>query len=248
MKNWFYPLFFGVLITACKPKEQPKEEPTAVTPSSEIHLIPQFGSQSIAINEVFTSSQGYDVKLTNFQILGTDMAFGANIFTPAFLFNFPSGSTRMALLNTGYSSFDSIHFNIGVPASLNHADPTLPGVDSPLNIANVDGMYWGWNPGYIFVKIEGKIDTIADGIENFDKSFSYHLGDDTLFRTTSSYKLSWTEFSDSKFRANLYFDFSLFFDELNDPLNIKTDSYTHSSLAQDAFNQRLMSKVKRSIH
>lgn len=248
MKIWLYPFALCFVLFACKEKEKPKETNTTISPSSEIHLIPQFNNQPIQLEEIFTSNQGYDIKLTNFQILGTQLRNSGQLFADAFMLNYGSGTTLLSLTNKFYSGFDSLWFNVGVPETLNHADPTLPAADSPLNIANVDGMHWGWNPGYIFVKIEGRIDTLADGVENFDKTFSYHLGGDTLFRTTSPIKLSWMEYSANKFRSNLYFDFSVFFDESNDPLNVKSESFTHSALSQNEFNQRLMDKVLRSIH
>lgn len=248
MKNWIFAVVCLSIFSACKDKNEPIVEQPVTVPSSEIHLIPQFNGENIALDEVFTSDEGYDIKISNFQILGTSLGHGTNEFASAFLFNWPSGSTRMSMVSSDYTSYDSIRFNIGVPETINHADPTLPSSNSPLNISNAAGMHWGWNPGYIFVKVEGKIDTLNDGVANFDKSFSFHLGGDSLFRLTPTYKLSWMESSSKQFTSNLYFDFSLFFDEPNDPLNIKIDSYTHSSPAQEELNKRLMGKVVRAIH
>lgn len=64
----------------------------------------------------------------------------------------------------------------GVPAScpdgttkLNHVDASA--MQAPLDVDS--DMYWSWDPGYTFFKVEGRVE-IAGG----DESFFYHVGDD----------------------------------------------------------------------
>lgn len=45
--------------------------------------------------------------------------------------------------------YRGVRFTLGVPFSLNHGDPTL--APSPLNLS---GMFWVWQSGYKFVKID----------------------------------------------------------------------------------------------
>jgi len=46
-------------------------------------------------------------------------------------------------------SYRGVRFTLGVPFDLNHADPTI--APSPLNIS---AMFWAWQSGYKFVKID----------------------------------------------------------------------------------------------
>jgi hypothetical protein len=77
-------------------------------------------------------------------------------------------------------SYHGIVFSIGVPdstaagAPLNHADASKQFY--PLNVDN--DMYWGWNPGYVFFKIEGSSMVGTDW-----QSFVYHIGDDDHLMT-----------------------------------------------------------------
>jgi uncharacterized repeat protein (TIGR04052 family) len=48
-------------------------------------------------------------------------------------------------------TYQGIHFKVGVPFELNHQD--LANAASPLNLST---MFWAWNGGYKFVRIEGK--------------------------------------------------------------------------------------------
>jgi hypothetical protein len=64
----------------------------------------------------------------------------------------------------------------GVPAfcpdgttKLNHVDASA--MRAPLDVDSE--MYWSWDPGYTFFKVEGRVE-----IDGEDKSFFYHVGDD----------------------------------------------------------------------
>lgn len=63
----------------------------------------------------------------------------------------------------GASSFAGLRFTVGVPFQENHQDQA--NAPSPLNLS---GMFWSWQSGYKFVRIEGKA---ASG-----HSYLLHLG------------------------------------------------------------------------
>ncbi|MEZ4306472.1 MAG: metallo-mystery pair system four-Cys motif protein [Polyangiaceae bacterium] len=64
----------------------------------------------------------------------------------------------------GTGPFDGIRFKVGVPFELNHADvATAP---SPLNLT---GLFWNWNGGYKFLRV----DSVPVGAA---MSFNLHLG------------------------------------------------------------------------
>jgi hypothetical protein len=70
-------------------------------------------------------------------------------------------------------------FGVGVDSVLNDTDPTL--VDPPLGL---NGMFWTWAEGYLFMTIDGRYDSPGDGDEVVgmnDPQLSYHCGMDTLF-------------------------------------------------------------------
>lgn len=78
--------------------------------------------------------------------------------------------------------YASLALSLGVPktcddgGTLNHEDASERSF--PLNV-DAD-MYWGWDPGYVFFKIEGKAIT-PEGA----KSFLFHMGDDDRYTTVS---------------------------------------------------------------
>jgi hypothetical protein len=65
--------------------------------------------------------------------------------------------------------YRGVRFEIGVPENLNHRDAST--VQLPLGLES--GMFWAWNPGYIFFRFEGK--AMIDGQA---RPFLLHLGTD----------------------------------------------------------------------
>lgn len=65
-----------------------------------------------------------------------------------------------------------LKLRIGVPASLNHADAAT--AESPLNLS---GLFWGWNAGYKFVRIDGRASAASRDAPSMEaNAFNIHLG------------------------------------------------------------------------
>lgn len=89
--------------------------------------------------------------------------------------------------DVGKNNFDSLYFGFGVDSSRNTRVGTLsqPAYLYPSDhaLSSAHGMYWGWNPGYIWMKLEGRIDVNNDGdLIDSDEIFSLHTGQDTAYR------------------------------------------------------------------
>lgn len=65
--------------------------------------------------------------------------------------------------------YKGIRFRIGVDESTNKSDPNRFAADHALN-PQVNGLHWGWQGGYIFMALEGRLS--KDGKES---GFSYHI-------------------------------------------------------------------------
>ena len=80
--------------------------------------------------------------------------------------------------NVPAASYDGVLFGIGVPPDQNAKKPADFSSSSPLSKT---GFYWEAWKSYIFMKTEGRLDTVGSG--NFDVGFAMHTGSDDLFRT-----------------------------------------------------------------
>ncbi len=81
-------------------------------------------------------------------------------------------STRIQLNNIPAGVYKGIEFTIGVDSVRNTMDASKR--TGSLDVGgSARGMYWVWNSGYIFFKLEGK--TINE-VDSLNKQFRYHIG------------------------------------------------------------------------
>lgn len=83
-----------------------------------------------------------------------------------FLINESNKRSLLIILQTGLQRIDAISFSIGVD-SLKNVSGVQTGALDPAN-----GMFWTWNTGYTFFKLEGN----APVAKTPGRAFSYHVG------------------------------------------------------------------------
>lgn len=243
MRFIFFLIPLGLLFFACD-----KDKPTQ---TEDIYLSlsvqPTFGIENLFLDSVYTTVEGYDFKVLDFKFYMTDVKNNSNQLAEAILYDFrENGKTALRTIGDP-SKFTSLQGNIGVIESLNHDDPSAFPNESPLNISNAGPMHWGWNTGYIFIVIEGKADTINDGIPLFDHSFSFHIGTDTYLENFSFSNLSWVKKSATEYELPLKFEFDKFLQNNGQNINLKTENLTHTAAGQQALTQKVNQNFKQAF-
>ena len=117
--------------------------------------------------------------------------------------------------------FEALRFRIGVPQSVNRADPARWPDGHPLNPA-VNNLHWDWRRGYVYLALEGR----WRGTNAAPGGFSYHLGGDGIRMTVEvPVRL------DTRRHASLELRFDLA--RLTGDLDIAARSSTHSRAGDD---------------
>ena len=98
------------------------------------------------------------------------------------LVNAKSPNTNFNLEEWPIEAANSVVLHLGVPASVNHNDPTEWPPHHPLAPKN-PSMHWGWTAGYKFMAIEGKVDNDEDGIP--ETAFEIHNIFDALYKSVA---------------------------------------------------------------
>jgi len=83
------------------------------------------------------------------------------------------GEATMEFQNVPVGDYSGIRFNVGLTAEQDATVPAEWAATHPLGRASE---YWNDWGSYIFMKLEGRADTLADGMERYDASFVYHVG------------------------------------------------------------------------
>jgi hypothetical protein len=130
---------------------------------------------------------------------------------------------------------------------LNHLDPSAFPNESPLNISNAGPMHWGWSSGYIFMNLEGKVDTIPDGVVNTDLSFSFHIGTDPYLQYLQFNNVNWQDIGNNTKQFKLKLDLLAFLGSGTTAIHLNNEYLTHTAVGQEALTQKVITNFKNAI-
>lgn len=137
--------------------------------------------------------------------------------------------------NVPVGKYKGFRFLFGLDSVTNHADPATYPSTSPLSYQN-PSMHWGWNSGYIFMIMEGKVDSTAaaNGTPDFD--FYYHLGLDQMKRTIDFSTTAFEVKSTEDMELGIVFDLRKVLNGVNIPQEYFTHTMDNMPLANKIVN------------
>lgn len=235
--KFFILVILSALFFSCKPDDKDENPQPVPDPQLTITIQPYFGSEILQLDSVYTTSENYKLKFTDIKFFLSEVKNGANTLFSAAMFHYREKGTFLIKNSGNTANFSSLQGYIGINGD-NHKDPSAFPNDSPLNIMNVDGMHWGWNPGYTFFAIEAKVDTLDNGIDLFDHTLAYHVGTDLYLKTFSFANLNWQIMSNGDYNLPLKLDLKQFLENPGQPINIKTEFITHSGSGQESLTEK----------
>ena len=217
-----------------------------LTPSSlKINLIPKFGQEDLHVDSAYTTEEGYLVKFTELKFFISELKNQGNTLCNAALYDFNESRNKLIQTTGDFSNFSNLSGNIGIDSATNHSDPSAFDNDSPLNISNAGLMHWGWNPGYIFINIIGKVDTIGTG-SAFDHNFVFHIGTDQFKRSFEFSDLTWIpnqEGHELEFILNL----KTVLNNNGISIDLKNEFFTHSGSADLELTEKLANNFMNAL-
>jgi hypothetical protein len=234
----------SLLFTACK-------EETTGTPYSasngvlKVTVQPTFGGEFLQLDSTYTTVEGYGVRFTDLKFFAENIRGEEQILDAAF-FDYRETGTLLFQTSGTPVKVPMLSANLGVGA-INHDDPSAFPVGSVLNINNSGGMHWGWSPGYIFIKIEAKVDTIPDAIPLFDHSVVFHIGKDVNLQTLAFPGISWTQYATDSYQASLKLDMSTFLQNGGQNIDLKTEYTSHTAAGQEVLSLKVIENFKAAI-
>lgn len=124
---------------------------------------------------------------------------------------------------------------VGMDSVINYSDLVVYLNNSCLNIINVGDMYWNWNVGYIFLKIEVMVDIIFDGIDNFDYVIVWYFGIDLNCFLVLFLVVNWVVFGFNLQWVILWFDMKNVIENLWNMIDIKIEFMIYSGMLDMLF-------------
>ena len=242
MRTIFFSLLVLVIAAACG-----DDKPEAPKAQLQIDLQPVFGGQNFFMDSIYTTQEGYKVKFSELKCYFTLFGNGTNALHQAALLDYRETGSLLFKREGDYAKFLNLNAVLGVDSSLNHLDPSAFPNESPLNISNAGPMHWGWSTGYIFINIEGKVDTLIDATTNPDLSFSFHIGTDSYLQNLQFNNINWADIGNNTRQFKLKLDLLAFLGQGASSINLSSEYLTHTAAGQEALTQKVISNFKNAI-
>ncbi len=178
-------LFFSLLIlglAACK------DDPAATEGTVTIHFKAVYDEEPLQMFNTHPFENGESLEFTHLSMIISDMELlrqgSAELLDEVEIVNLTFDNITSA--EAGYTltisgvptgTYDGIRFGIGVPIDVNAQKPADFPSSNPLSNT---AYYWTPWSSYIFMKTEGRLDTLGNG--PLDLGFALHTGSDALYR------------------------------------------------------------------
>lgn len=237
----------GLTFKSCKPDEIDDPVDVPSTPMLRVSVQPTFGGQFLYLDSTYTTVEGYKIQFTDLKFYMQNVRNGGTQLIDAGLFDYRSRGTLLFEAKGSAANFSSLQANLGVETAINHNNPSEFSNTSMLNISNSNDMHWGWNPGYIFVKIEGKADTIQDATLLFDHNIVFHVGLDVNLQTLDFTNVQWNTVNQNTSEFQLQLDMATFLQGSTQNIDVKTEFSTHSSAGQEALTLKVIENFKEAL-
>jgi len=224
-----------VFLSSCG-KDEPFTEPEVNnTGLLELRFVPTMNGQPFQLNTPFIGPNNKRIQIETFKSYVSQIQLSENGVVKGkndiALIDFGS-ATKSILINTTAGNIDKIEFGIGVNKALNgtgdpNFSPSSYATSHPLSIYN--GMYWTWASGYIFFKIEGRIDTSASQTQTPLFTCFYHTGLDTLYTTKTFSDLNLNVSKGQTTVVEIAIEFNDIFKTQTDTIDMVEKYFTHTS-------------------
>jgi len=245
MKQTTFYLLSILILASCQDDEV--IPPAAVVDQLKMTMQPTFGSVDLILDQTYTTDEGYLVQFTDLKCYLTDIASSSTTLCSSALFDYRERGTSLFTKPGKPSNFSNLTANLGVPPSSNHADPTAFASTDPLNIIIANDMHWGWNPGYIFIKVEARVDTLPNGIDNFDHFVVFHVGGEPYLQNFQLNSISWIAEGNGIFSRRLKLDMQKFLNNGTEAIDLKTEFSSHTAAGQESLSLKVMEHFNQAI-
>lgn len=240
-------LVIGMAVTSCKEDSpvvipEPGEDPIIL----EAVVEPYYGGEPLALDQVVETVQGYPIKIRELKFVVTRLMNGEKRLVNSAKMDWASEGLTLFKAPGDPGSFENIQGNLGVIQEWNHLDPVSFEETDPLYLTNINDMHWSWNPGYIFVKVEGSHDTIP-GSANFPFNYSFHLGMDAHLKQFEWNNIQWEKISEKLYRMKIKVHVDQFFTGPGGTIDLKTEFVTHSMPETEELTNKAMINFSNAI-
>ena len=252
MKTLYKILFIAVSVSSLAFScNKDKDEDNGIKPEVDklrVKIVPMYEGNEMTFSDIYETQEGYRIRFSKLNIILTEVKDGNKKLFESAVYRFEN-SKVLTEVEGDYTDFKNLKGVIGVTEEGgNHDDPSARDLEDPLNIMNVSDMHWGWNTGYIYAMIEGRVDTTGTAGADLNAVFLYHPGRTFLLQEFELEDIVWEKVGDKMHETTWYLDMEKLFDSAN-VIDIKSERTSHTDPVpeQEELSMKIMENLKEAF-
>ena len=103
-----------------------------------------------------------------------DSDISHTVSEPIYLFKHDVGQNTFSLGEVASGTYNRLQLTFGIEGTNNRVDATQVPTDHSLAKQTDKNNHWNWNAGYIFLRLDGKVDSDGDNVP--DEPWEMHMG------------------------------------------------------------------------
>lgn len=200
-----------------------------------LHLHSNIDTNEIELGNIYRDADGRQIKLTTAQFYISNIRLKK---TDGTYYTIDSTYILKTVAEEEYvagnvpaGDYTTVSFDVGVDATANHSDPSSFPAANPLSLSGPDTWYGNTAQGYIFMNIEGMVDTTASQMGVVDFPISYQIGSDDFLQTITMPDQPFTVVKDHSWTTHITCDYGIALQGIDFKTEPSTTSYTAASVA-----------------
>lgn len=231
--------------TGCKPDPIAPEDQATLT----MEFAPEVGGLRFFPEQTYRNHNGQRMLLERYRFLVSDLRLvrddgTEDTLTRSALVDFVEPSFRtveelvpgecVGTFRIDPGRYEELRFGLGVGPDRNNGNPADYDEAHPLSIRR--GMHWTWSSGYIFLQIDGRVDTTGTDTAALSQGFIYHPGLNELYREMVFPLDNFQAEEQGALDLTLEVDLARAFYNNTEGIDMKVDNLTHATPpGSDAF-------------
>jgi hypothetical protein len=211
-----------------------RKDPSFDAAILHVHLNATMNGAPFALNQPFKGPEGLRMTVEDFRFYLSDITLndssGQQATTEIALLDFTEDQTVFSM-RIAPGQYQNLRFAVGVPPALNGIgingfNPAAYPAGHPLNVQN--GMYWTSNTGYVFLIMQGKLDTSSAQNKPLLFPWFYHVGLNEMY-AHRSLDLDLKVKPGDDLDLYLTLELNDIFVSDKDTISIRKESFTHTT-------------------
>ncbi|HWB62400.1 MAG TPA: MbnP family protein [Chitinophagales bacterium] len=204
-----------------------------------LNIYNYFGPDSVAAGAVYQTDNGTHVSLNrmSYYLSGITLLRDDNTYEDVSgTVLVTAGTSQYILGSVPPGNYKSVSFTVGLNSSVNHSDPSSHTGNDPLANQTPSMHFGNDSMGYIFMAVEGLVDTTGSGTPQ--AVLSYHIGSDALLQgvslpdhSASPYGAMFVANGNKVVSINLQADYKVLMQHVDVKLNPVTNTYDFYAVA-----------------